>query len=216
MAGKGKRPAAPESKRRSSGERTVPSAAQLQGLLGSRLAKYGEDVHELIGQGVVDPRAWIDSYAGFAASAIADIGDWVQTRVGGPLRTNREWIPRCAVEIPQGQRATYIQIELSAYAFLDRSRPEKSSTETPEREVDEVTLVASDFVDSSTGEVALPAERHLRIVPETIKADDDAASRLQIEVKLYNLGDLEAGVYFAHVNTRENARPVALLELEVH
>ena len=165
----------------------------------SRLANYYRGVGELVAEGSMEPRVWIEGGANFWSDVLADMGDWARRESGGQLRPTAEWMPRLREQVRAGKLTAKVPINVPIEAFSDHK---KAYTE--------ITLV-TDGLGRVGGGVKLTFKNNVEVVPETVDR-----SQPYSELKLFDLPQLTPGsVYAGLVWAKETQLPVAAIELEV-
>ena len=183
-------------KRPSASEKYRREWVQLQDSLANRYSRYIGGVGDLIQRRSLEPKEWLSGYAGLWRDMIGDVGDWMLTRVGEPLRPTDEWVRRFTARIPKTQRIASIKIEVPEKAFRTR---------------DKITLVTDGLSRGNRVVILDPEKGQVLIDPEEVSRGE----RREVRVRLSNLERLEAGTYSGIVCAKETDLTVAIVELEV-
>jgi len=174
----------------------------LQGDLVGRVSSNLVDIADLVGAGSTEPRRWIEASTKLWSGMIGDFGDWIKQESGRALRPAQEWISRCRLEIPQGQKTVTLTIAVPLEAFQD-----KRGKKLPAIHLE---ILGVGRVGRRPG-ASLEPGKHLSFKDPCVKKADR-----ETELTLYDLPPRFLGeVYGGLVWAIETKYPVAALEIEI-
>lgn len=203
---------------------------RLQQRLVRRTSEYLQGLGELVGQGSLEPREYIEQSAKAWAAVVGDVGDWIKPGSDVPLDNSQALVSYVTAGLSRGGSRA-IKIEVPAHLFHPRDQDVvvRLTTDGLIRRFDPRSLARPALV--------LEPERHLRlaltseasgptagaggILQEREGLDVSRDQRSFVELKVYDLPDtinaneVYEGVVWGEVLGREQRVPVAVVALTI-
>lgn len=211
---------------------------QLQQRLARRTSTYLQGLGELVGQGSLEPREYIERSAKMWAAVVGDVGDWLKPSSGERLDNEEALVSYVMGGIPRGgSRAIKVDVPLHLFHPQDQEVVVRLTTNGLFRRFDPNSL--------GRPALALEWERHLRFDFSGNESGSNTAGkrsaqgregldvrlerRTDVELKIYDLPDtinaneVYEGVVWGDVTNSDSANgkgaqrrvPVAVVALTI-
>ena len=203
---------------------------RLQQRLVRRTSAYMQNLAEMIGQGSLEPREYIEQSAKAWAAVVGDVGDWLKPTSDLKFDSSEALVSYVTAQVSRGgSRAVAFEVPLHLFNPQDQDVVVRLRVGTLTRRVDPKSL--------GRPTLALEPERHLRLTLSTraLRSRQDDGSRAgerdgldvtrdqrtSVELKVYDLPDtinaneVYEGIIWGTLPDRTEPVPVAIVALSI-